>query len=107
MLNHNVPTVDISSREFKTDPYPFYALLRAEAPVHAVALKSAYNKRAWLITRYDDVVAVLKDDTRFVKRERSALNEDQVKKLPWLPPMFQAFNANILGVDGADHQRLR
>ena len=30
--------IDIASPEFKADPYPFYARLRAEAPVHRVTL---------------------------------------------------------------------
>jgi hypothetical protein len=28
--------VNIGSREFKADPYPFYARLRAESPVYRV-----------------------------------------------------------------------
>src|SRR5687767_14140258 len=100
MTTHNMPQVNIASREFKTDPYPFYAMLRADAPVHAVPMPSAHNKRAWLITRYEDVVMVLKDDVRFIKNERNALSADQKKKLPWVPPMFQAFSQNILMVDG-------
>ena len=42
------------------DPYPFYARLRAEAPVFYSPLL-----RMWYVTRYDDIVAVLKDPTRF------------------------------------------
>ena len=45
---------DISSPRFKADPYPFYARLRAEAPVYRVRL--AFWLSAWLVTRYDDVV---------------------------------------------------
>lgn len=107
MASHSVPTVDIASREFNQNPYPFYKMLRAEAPVHPVKVAGSYNKRAWLITRYDDVVSVLKDDARFIKHPTNALDQSQVKKLPWMPSMFKAFSANILYVDGADHLRLR
>jgi cytochrome P450 len=42
------------------DPYPLYARLRAEAPVfHAPAFDF------WVVSRYDDVLAVLKDDETF------------------------------------------
>ena len=42
------------------DPYPIYAQLRAEAPVFYSPLL-----RMWYVTRYDDIVAVLKDPARF------------------------------------------
>ena len=42
------------------DPYPVYARLRAEAPVFYSPLL-----RMWYVTRYDDIVAVLKDPARF------------------------------------------
>ena len=46
--------VDITSADFKRNPFPFYARLRAEAPVHRVTLPD--RQTAWLVTRYDDVV---------------------------------------------------
>ena len=46
--------VDIYSAAHKRDPFPLYAFLRSEAPVFEVRVPVL--KRAWLITRYDDVV---------------------------------------------------
>lgn len=46
---------DPSRPEFHADPYPFYHRLRAEDPVHRTRL--GY----WVVTRYDDVVTVLRD----------------------------------------------
>ena len=66
--------VDISGAAFKADPFPFYARLRAESPVFPVALPD--GRTAWLVTRYDDVAAVLKDE-RFAK---DPLNEAQMKE---------------------------
>ena len=43
---------DLASPAFKADPYPFYARLRAEAPV---CRTPADRRTAWLVTRYDDV----------------------------------------------------
>jgi cytochrome P450 len=51
--------VDLASPEFKADPYPFFARLRETAPVCRVTLPG--RQTAWLITRYDDVAAALKD----------------------------------------------
>jgi cytochrome P450 len=46
--------------EFVADPYPMYHRLRAEDPVHHSPLGF------WVLTRYEDVVAVLRDP-RFAK----------------------------------------
>jgi cytochrome P450 len=58
--------------EQRANPYPTYALLRREQPVyHSAALD------LWVVTRYDDVLAVLKDDETFSSRNalRSAPHE--------------------------------
>jgi DNA mismatch repair protein MutL len=51
--------VRIASPQFKADPYPFYARLRAEEPAYRLTMLN--REAAWLVTRYDDVAAVLKD----------------------------------------------
>jgi cytochrome P450 len=93
--------INLVSREFKADPFPFYARLRAEQPVCRVDLPLLPGIReAWLVTRYDDVVAVLKDP-RFAKsREHSA-------KKPWLPAFAKPLERNMLDLDEPDHGRLR
>ena len=67
--------VDISSPQFKADPFPIYARLRAEAPVYKTKLPDGND--AWLVTRYDDVVTVLKDE-RFVKNRFHVLSPEQL-----------------------------
>src|SRR6266542_1634546 len=62
--------VDIYSAAHKRDPFPLYTFLRSEAPVFEVRVP--VMKRAWLITRYDDVVLCLQDSDRFVKDPRNA-----------------------------------
>ncbi len=54
--------------EVQADPYPFYKRLREQDPVHwSEALD------AWVLTRYDDVEAVLRDP-RFSADRRGARN---------------------------------
>src|SRR5262249_1202069 len=101
----DIDHVNIASGEFRANPFPFYARLRAEAHVNRVTLPD--KQKAWLITRYDDVLAVLKDDQGFIKNLRNAMSKDQQGKLPWTPPMLNPLSQNLLDVDGADHARLR
>lgn len=90
--------VNIASSEFKANPFPFYAQLRSEAPVYQTTLPD--RRDVWLVTRYDDVVAVLKDD-RFSKDKINA------RRPPWLPEMLKPLLRNMLDVDVPDHTRLR
>jgi cytochrome P450 len=46
--------------EHREDPYPTYAELRRSAPVYW-----AERSKTWVISRYDDVMNVLKDTARF------------------------------------------
>src|SRR5947209_5777630 len=98
--------VDVTDATFKANPFPFYAQLRAEAPVFPVQVKLPIKQRAWLITRYDDVLSVLKDE-RFAKDRRNAMTPEQLRKLPWMPPMFKPLERNMLDLDSPDHTRLR
>ncbi len=61
---------------------------------------------AWLVTRYDDVAALLKDE-RFVKDKENALSPEQARKQPWVPDLFKPLARNMLDVDPPDHTRLR
>ncbi len=105
-ITRPIAPVDITSPQFKANPFEFYARLRSEAPVFPVMIPVT-KQRAWLVTRYDDALNVIKDDTRFLKNPQSAMTAQQWKKAPKLPPMFKSLQRNLLGIDGADHTRLR
>jgi cytochrome P450 PksS len=96
--------VQIASSAFKANPHPFYARLRAEAPICRVRLPD--KQEAWLVARYDDVLALLKD-RRFAKDRHNALTPAQLRKQPWIPPMFAPLTRNMLDLDDPDHGRLR
>jgi cytochrome P450 PksS len=95
---------NIGSAAFKANPYPFYARLRTEAPVHCLGLPT--KEMAWLVTRYDDVVAVLKDE-RFVKDTANALTPAQAAGQLWFRKMFKTLGRNMLNQDPPVHTRLR
>ncbi len=96
--------VKIASPQFKASPYAFYARLRAEAPVFPVTLPD--KQTAWLVTRYDDVVMVLKDD-RFAKDRRNALTPEQLARMPWIPSFAKPLTRNMLDLDPPDQTHLR
>lgn len=98
--------VNIVSAEFKANPFPLLASLRATEPVFRTHLPDKIKTPLWLITRYEDVFALLKDE-RFPKNRRSALTPAQIRKLPWMPPMFRPLERNMLDLDQPDHTRLR
>jgi cytochrome P450 len=90
-----VKIADLARSQFKANPYPFYARLRAEAPVCPTTL---LLKRTWLVTRYDDALVVLKDE-RFVK--------DWPAATWWFHRVSGPITQHMLNQDGADHTRLR
>lgn len=98
------PQLDVLSPAFKADPYPTYAQLREYAPVYRAVLPDGVP--VWIVTRYNDVQAVLKDE-RFSKNYRRAMTPEQLAQLPPVPDMFLTLNNNLLAHDPPDHTRLR
>ena len=85
---------------FAANPYPHYAALRSTAPVFSTGVGP------WLLTRYDDVVRVLRDPTMSVEaRDTSAF--------PLPPEMIERIgdrsrgSRSMLSLDPPDHDRLR
>lgn len=95
---------DLASPAFKANPYPFYARLREEAPAWRTTLRD--RRTAWLVTRYDDVAGVLKDDA-FAKDRLNAMDPEQRAKTPWRPGFIRPLERNMLDLDNPDHARLR
>ena len=95
---------DLANPQFKANPYPFYARLRAEAPVWRTTLPD--KRVAWLVSRYEDVASVLRDDT-FAKDRLNAMDPQQLTKTPWVPGFLKPLERNMLDLDDPDHARLR
>lgn len=80
---------------FHEDPYPTYAWLRAESPVH-----HAPADDLWVISRHADVRATMKDDATFSNRMGVSLDASA-----WNPEAHRAMS--FLALDGAEQTRLR
>src|SRR5918994_7628029 len=102
--SNKIVAPDLASPRFKADPYPFYARLRAEAPVWRTTLPD--RRAAWLVTRYEDVARVLKGDT-FAKDKLNAMDPEQRAKTPWVPGFLKPLERNMLDLDDPEHARLR
>ena len=59
-----------------------------------------------MVTRYEDVARVLKDDT-FAKDKLNAMDPEQRAKTPWVPGFLEPLERNMLDLDDPDHVRLR
>jgi len=100
-MTQQTPAPALSSpfdQEFFQDPYPTYARLRSEGPVHRIALPD--GSPVWLVTRERDVRAGL-TDPRLSVNKAHATNGYRGFSLP------PALDANLLNIDPADHLRLR
>ena len=95
---------DIASPAFKADPFDFYARLRADFPVQHVRLPN--KQHAWLLSRYDDALAMFQDD-RLAKDRLNTRQPGDAHKEPWAPGLFKPLTRNMLDVDRPDHTRLR
>ena len=104
MNEREIVSPDLASPRFKADPYPFYARLRAEAPVWRTRLPD--KRTAWLVTRYEDVAGVLKDG-RLAKDPLNAQDPEQRAEGPWVPGFLKPLEQNMLDLDDPDHKRLR
>jgi cytochrome P450 len=96
--------VNILSPDFKSNPFPLLARLRAEQPVCRVTLPD--KTPVWLVTRYEDVKTLLTDE-RFAKNRYNALTPEQLRRQPWVPPMFRPLERTMIDLDPPDHTRLR
>ncbi|MFE2204310.1 cytochrome P450 family protein [Streptomyces rubiginosohelvolus] len=81
--------------DFTADPYPYYAKLRAEGPVHTV--RTEHLERLWLIVGYEEGRAALADQR---------LGKDWRPGGGWKASEAQ-LNANMLELDAPHHTRLR
>ena len=89
--------------EARADPYPLYKRLREEDPVHW-----SEPLDAWVLTRYDDVVAILRDP-RFSADRRGARNRYAQEAMAAAEehggPLARA--NTMLTADPPEHTRMR
>ncbi len=94
------PYFDPRDPAYVDDPYPVYARLRDEAPVHHSPLGFC------MITRYDDVMALLRDERG--SRELWRHNEQYLRNHPGATAAWEGFIRNqVQFLDPPAHTRQR
>lgn len=90
------------SPSWRRDPYPYYRRLRETAPYYRSPLLGVT-----VLTRYDDVLSVLRDPRFSVRRSESRVFK-RMNPFGELSPEFQSMiERNLLMLDPPDHTRLR
>src|SRR5215216_3533455 len=84
------------------DPYPLYRRLRAEDPVHWVEPWGP-----WVVTRYADVVAALRDPRLSVTGPTAAIERLPTTVQEDLQPYFRIMSMALIYLDPPAHTRLR
>ena len=106
------------SADFKERAFTAYAAMREKGPVAGVTLPT--GEPIWFVTRYAEVLALLKDDERFANDPSSALTEEEyvqlfqqatehltVEQQQMAAQTDEILRRNLLAVDPPDHSRLR
>lgn len=92
---------------FLDDPYPAYARLRADHPIGWATTPAAGYAGFWVVTRYADVAAGLKDD-RFGREVAKVLPPEAFPPIPpQHRPLYGMLAQWMLFKDPPDHARLR
>src|SRR6266511_155022 len=89
--------------EMRADPYPLYHRLRFQDPVHQSF------PGVWILTRYDDCVAVLRDPGRFSNDSRNSDLYQAFRAARGREPTIMEDTAGrtMLFIDPPEHARLR
>ncbi len=89
---------------YRADPYPLYQALRERDPFHRSRLADG-----WVLSRYDDVLAVL-GDRSFSADERNWSRWHEIRRRAareGVGDPYETDQASMLRMDAPDHTRLR
>jgi hypothetical protein len=89
---------------YVADPYPALAAIREATPLY---WSEAWG--VWMVTRHEDVVAVLRDPGRFSNAGRFSAFLDGLppEAAPYVDPLRRHYASGMLQSDPPDHSRLR
>src|SRR5215218_229795 len=89
---------------FIGDPYPVYVRLREAGPIHYFA-----GTNQWLVSRYEDVNALLRD-RRFGRTYHHVATDEEMGREPapaWHDPFWDLIEVGVLDMEPPNHARVR
>jgi cytochrome P450 len=96
---------DLTSIEFKRDPFPTFSQLLADGSV--IRSRMPIMGKCWFVTPYDAVSELLRDQKRFVRDAKNAGRQFAAGIQWWMPKRLTRLANNMLVKDGEQHRRLR
>ncbi|OIV38852.1 cytochrome [Mangrovactinospora gilvigrisea] len=96
---------ELFTRAFADDPYPAYAALRRDAPVHRTTLPSGVD--AWLVSRYEDARSALADPRLSKNPDTHSRAAHAAGKVGIPGERSSGLITHLLNIDPPDHTRLR
>jgi cytochrome P450 len=97
------PDYDLYSRQTLQDPYPLFARLREEDPVHWCE-----PMHMWLLTRYDDVHAGLRDTKRLISSRKGMYSAPlRPENREIAAPVIEHVNLWLQNTNPPNHTRMR
>jgi len=94
----------IIDEDFLDDPYPTYQVLRDAGPIH---WSDEFFDGAWLLTRHEDVEAMLRDPRFSARRTGGWVMNSGEGARNELKGFQQLFARAMLFLDAPDHSRIR
>lgn len=88
--------------DYDANPFPELEKLRAQAPVQYWE-----QGRAWLVCRYDDVLAVLRDSKRFTTNRALWEFASSLGIPALIPELAEVNKTSLFALSNADHARVR
>jgi cytochrome P450 len=96
--------VDLVSQAFQANPFLAFDQMRMQNPVYQVIMPTVAGRKYWMVTRYEDVEAVLRDNKRFTKDIRNMLSAGELTRIPLI---FTKLNDHMIMSDPPEHTKLR
>src|SRR2546422_6795704 len=94
--------LELRKYENRSDPYSLYKKWRETSPMHHS------EAGFWTFTRYDDIIAVLRDDRFSVDPKMATAPEEFLGPPPEDQSMFKELSGRVLlFTDPPDHTRIR
>ena len=97
-MSTSTDQINFFTAEHKKNSYRIYQFLREQAPIFRTS--DPMGENYWVITRYQDVQAALKD-SRLIQSWRTAMSEEQIAARPAIyhTKEYKILTQNMLNTD--------